>query len=48
MLCTGGVGGVTHGGAVKLKNSDISIWAESRWVSDDSPKRVSISFKIAV
>ena len=48
MFCIGGVGGVSHGGLLKSKNSVISGWAASRSVSVGRLKRVSISFRIAV
>ena len=44
----GGVGGVIHGGLLKLKNSSSEGCAASRRVSDGRSNRCSMNFRIAV
>lgn len=48
VLWAGGLGGVTHGGLAKSKNSVMSGWLASRCVNGARLKRVSMNFKTAV
>ena len=45
MICAGGVGGVFHGGTLKLKNSVMVFCAASRFVRAVKPKRVFDQFQ---